>query len=73
MILQQTVCILINSLQFIHQSIKLSFISSFGCFPKQLSDQNTRMIFPKIIIEVFAANPILILWPIINEGLHQPL
>ena len=73
MILQPTVCILINSLQSIHQPIKLSFISSFGCFPKQLFGQNTMMVLSEIIVEVSAADPMLILWPIINEGLHQPL
>ena len=73
MILQPTVCILINSLQFIHQPIKLSFISNFGSFPKQLSNQNTRMVLLEIIVEVFAVDPMLILRTIINEGLHQPL
>ena len=73
MSLQPIVCILINFFQFIHHPIKLYFISSFGYFPKQVSNQNTRMVLLGIVVEMSAANPMLIFWSIVNKSLHQPL
>ena len=37
------------------------------------TDQNTRMVLPEVVVEVPVANPMFILWPVINESLHQPL
>ena len=71
--IQPTVCININLLQLIHHPIKLLFISFLGHPPKHIFDQNTKMVLPEIVIEVPTANPVFILWLIVNECLHQPL
>ena len=48
-------------------------VESLGCPLKHNFDQNTRMILPKVVIEVPTANLMFILWPVINESLYQPL